>query len=470
VFAPFVGDIIVSLPPAFSDRAPPAAASDLLIIHATIITGAFLPVIKDGAVLIRAGKILATGESQQLSNLYSKNPNTKTMNARGYIIIPGLFNTHTHVALGFFRGLGHGKSNMIESFLFPAEKSLTPELLEPLSYSYIYDGLRAGVTSFVDHYYFSEGIGRAFEKFGVRGWIGETVADLGGAFSGRESWERAKGLIENSSFGPLIRHVVSPHAADTVSPELLKDCADYAKANRLTLHMHLSQTQGEFNRVGARDQLTPVEAAHNAGALGPRSLVVHLTSATTSDLRIIKDSGATIGYCPTSTLLYDRLADIKTMHALNIPMAIGTDCAASHDSADSLGEIKTAGLFGRNQGVDVSKLSPDHLLAMATIIPAAVLGAENELGTIEPGKLADLVFLKVTLSAQPIENPLANVIYSMGARDVSHVMTNGQWTLWNKELPSLDHDELSAKYLTAVTEISRRIDLSKNLRQGTTTP
>ncbi len=439
--------------------------TDVLITNATIITGAFLPVIEDGAILIGGGKILATGSSQSLRSQY---PKIKTINANGFIIIPGLFNTHTHVSLGFFRGLGHGKSNMIESFLFPAEKSLTPELLEPLSFSYIFDGLRAGVTSFVDHYYFSEGIGRAFEKFGVRAWIGETVADLGGAFSGRDSWDRAKNLIEKSSFGPLIRHVVSPHAADTVSPALLKECADYARTNNLTLHMHLSQTQGELDRVQARDHLTAVEAAHKAGALGPRSLVVHLTSASAKDLKIIKDSGATIGYCPTSTLIYDRLANIRLMHDLDIPLAIGTDCAASHDSADSLGEIKIAGLFARHQGVETSKLSPDHLLAMATTIPAAVLGASKELGTLEAGKQADLVFLKKSLSAEPCKNPLANVIYSMGARDVEHVMINGKWALWNRSLPTLDHDQLAAQYLGAVNEIQRRIKTSLKSDLGPT--
>lgn len=230
--------------------------------------------------------------------------------------------------------------------------------------------------------------------------------------------------------------------------------------------MHLSQTQGEFDRVQARDHVTPVEAAQRAGALGPRSLVVHLTSATKNDLKIIKESGATIGYCPTSTLLYDRLADIRTIHDLDIPLAIGTDCAASHDSADSLGEIKIAGLLARHQGVAISQLSPDHLLAMATTIPATVLGVSAELGTLEVGKQADLIFLKESLSSEPKKNPLANVIYSMGARDVTHVMINGNWTLWNRNLPNLDHDELTSQYLAAVNEIQKRIRHSKQPNDG----
>jgi 5-methylthioadenosine/S-adenosylhomocysteine deaminase len=441
--------------------AVPSPSEDIIIINATVITGAFLPLIENGAIFVRSGKIAATGPTDQVLTLANKQtPGIRALDAKGYIVLPGMFNTHTHVALAFFRGLGHGKTNMIESFLVPAEKNLTPALLKPLSYSYIFDGLRAGVTSFVDHYYFSEGIGRAFESFGVRGWLGETVADLGGAFPGRESWQRAKDLIEKTKFGPLIKHVIAPHAADTVSPGLLKECADYAKANNLTLHMHLSQTDGELHRVKARDNMTPVAAAKKAGALGPRSLVVHLTSASDDDIKTVKDSGATIGYCPTSTVMYDRLANIKLFHDLDIPLAIGTDCAASNDAADSLSELKIASVLARSNGVDVDKISPDHLLAMATTIPAKVLGVDKDLGTLEAGKQADMVFLKTSLSSEPSDNKLANVIYSMGARDVSHVMVNGTWTLWNKMLPNLDETKLRTEYLAAVAEIHHRIQKS----------
>jgi 5-methylthioadenosine/S-adenosylhomocysteine deaminase len=296
----------------------------------------------------------------------------------------------------------------------------------------------------------------------VRGWIGETVADLGGAFPGRESWSRARALIEKSKFSSLISHVIAPHATDTVSSELLKECADYARENKIPLHMHLSQTPGERDRVKARENLSPVAIAAKAGALTPMSLVVHLTSADQQDLQIIKDSGATIGYCPTSTLFYDKLASIEDFYRLDIPLAIGTDCAASNDNADILEEIKIASLVGRDHRISHAQLTPDHLLAMATTIPAKVLGRSHDLGTLEPGKLADLVLLKLSLSSEPRDNPLANVFYSMGARDVTHVMVNGRWALWNRDLPDWDENQLKADYLEAVQEIRSRIKTQTN--------
>ena len=346
---------------------------------------------------------------------------------------------------------------MIESFLFPAERHLSSELTEPLSYSYLLDGLKSGVTTFVDHYYFSHGVAKALERFGVRGWIGETVADLGGAFPGINSLERAIKMIETGSFNSLIRHSIAPHAADTVSAPLLKKCADYAKANNLPLHMHLSQSEGESARVKARDGVSPVVTAKNSGALWEHSLVAHLTSASDEDLKIIRDSGATLAYCPSSTILYDRLANIKLASSMEIPFALGTDCAASNDSADCLTELKFAGLIGRHAGIAHERLSPDHLLAMSTLNPGRALRAEKELGTLETGKLADFIILRCSLSALPSQNLLANVIYSMGSRDVTHVVVNGSWRLWNQRLVGLSENSLKNDYLTALKEIHLRL-------------
>ncbi len=435
-------------------------AREFLIGHALVIAGPSLPPLHDGAILVRDEHIMATGPTSILKKQHAELP---FFDASGFIVIPGLFNCHTHVAMGFFRGLGHGKSDMIESFLFPAEKSLTPELLEPLSYSYIFDGLRAGVTSFADHYYFSAGIGQAFERFGVRGWIGETVADLGGAFPHVSSWDRARRLIETSKFGPLIRHVVAPHATDTVSPALLKSCADYARAHGLPLHMHLSQTNGERERVIKRDGMSPVLAAQKAGALGPQTLAVHLTSASKEDLRIIKDSGTTIGYCPTSTIIYDRLAPIQQFYDLNIPLAIGTDCAASNDAADILSELKIAAIIARHHGISGASVNPESLLAMSTTIPAQVLGVSHKLGTLEAGKWADMVFMQTSLSSLPSDEPLANVIWSMGSRDVTHVMVNGRWRIWQRKLADISETDLQQAYQTSVREIRKRSGLKASI-------
>jgi cytosine/adenosine deaminase-related metal-dependent hydrolase len=431
----------------------------LLLANAHVVTGAGLPVIADGAVAIESNRIVQTGTT---ASLKQKFPHFKFIDLQGSVVMPGLFNSHTHVAMGFFRGLGFGKKDMIETFLFPAEKSLTPELVEPLSYSYILDGVRSGVTSFVDHYYFSAGVALAFETFGVRAWVGETIADLGGAFPGKQSFTRAKELLANSSFSSRINHVIAPHAGDTISKELLTEVANFAKSENLPLHMHLSQTPGELTRVQLREKSTPVQFAAACGAMTEKSLLVHLTSANASDIRIIKDHGSTIGWCPSSTIFYDRLAAIDEFFSNNIPLALGTDCPASSDHADILSEIRTASIFARDRKVDHKKIGPHELLSMATLNPAKMLGVDACLGTLEAGKLADIVVLDVSLSALPMADPLVNVIYSMGSRDVMHVMVDGNWVLWNKQLTSTSEMNLKSKYIAAVAEINSRVKRTKS--------
>ncbi|MCX6118741.1 MAG: amidohydrolase family protein [Proteobacteria bacterium] len=449
---------MTDLPARFHDTQAPNHKK-MLIANTLIVPGFKLPVIHDGCILIEDNLIKDIGPSNQLLDKYKLS--VPVIDGSGFIIMPGLFNSHTHVAMGFFRGLGHGIESMIESFLFPAEKSLTPELLEPLSYSYIFDGLKSGVTSFVDHYYFSKGVANAFEKFGVRGWIGETIADLGGAFPGRASFERARDLIDNQHFSNLIRHVIAPHATDTISMELLTEVSSFAAKNGLPIHMHLAQTRGETARVAQRDQMTPVEKAYRCGALTDQSLVVHLTDVNASDLNRIKESKATFGWCPGSTVIYENLAPIKDIFERDIPVAIGTDCAASNDSSDILQELRTGFLFAKDRNIDQAKIKPEKLLSFATTIPAKTLGMEDKMGTLEVGKFADIVCLKRSLSSEPSENIHSNLIFSMGARDVRHVMIDGRWRLWNSELVGLSHRTLQEDYITAVNEINRRVRESK---------
>jgi 5-methylthioadenosine/S-adenosylhomocysteine deaminase len=169
---------------------------------------------------------------------------------------------------------------MIENFFFPAEKALTPELIEPLSYPYLVDALRSGVTSCVDAYFFMDGMGRAFERLGMRGFIGEHIADLGGPHdAGKDTWKKVRHWIENWQFSSLVQPVVYAHASDTVSFSLLKEMGDFARTYALPFHMHLSQTWGERQRTMLREKKSPVRYALDAGVIGERSLLVHLVSA-----------------------------------------------------------------------------------------------------------------------------------------------------------------------------------------------
>lgn len=393
------------------------------------------------AMVVKNGVIQDLGPSDEV---VSRHSNVLFFDGSGFTLTPGLINAHTHVAMSFFRDLGHQSSDIIKNLFFPAEAKLNAKDVEILSSSSIVAGLQSGVTTFVDHYYFSESVAKALDSFGVRGVVGETVADLAGPFSGAGSWEKAREIIENWKWSDRITPAVCPHAMDTVSVELMREVSTYANKNNLPLHFHLSQTQSEKDLIQKRHGVSPVELAHQAGALGKNSLIVHLVSADKTDVEFIKKSEATIGFCPASQMIYEKLSPIEIFFNSQIPLALGTDSAGCNDGMDLMAEIKTFGLVARDRGFDHRVYQ--KIFDSVTSIPAKVLGL-NSLGDFKVGFKADLTFFENDLSRLPIHNLLTNFIFSTQSRHVRHVMVDGKWVLFDRDPVLVNKAEIQGLYL-----------------------
>ncbi len=435
------------------DAAKKVPKGDLLLCGLTMIPGVG-PVQRNAAVAIKSGRLSAIGPSAEVR---ARHQDLSAFDAHGYTAIPGLVNAHTHAAMGFFRGLGHGQDEMIESFFFPAEKSLTPELLEPLAYSYLYGGLLSGSTTFGDHYYHVAGVAKAIDRLGLRGVVGETVADLGGAFPGRKGWEEWQRTIERWPFSSRLSPSIAPHAADTVSPSLLRELATFAHSHHLPLHLHLSQSSGERLRVLKREGCTPVAYAERCGALTSKTLAVHLVTVDSDDLYILARSGVTAGHCPASQIVYERLSPIDGFLKHGIPVALGTDCAASNDSADLLAEMRLTALLAADRGVPLAQRGPAEILRMGTLNGAVGLGLGDDLGSLEEGKAADMVLLANDLTTEPDERPEVNVLFSHASRNVRHVLVDGRFVLFHSQPTLMSVSDMRAAYLEAVSAIYRRL-------------
>lgn len=440
--------------PSLTDARPPRGVGDELVVHGLTLIPGDGPVVNDGAVWVRRGLIAAIGPSPEVR---AKAPTALVVNGAGFTAIPGLINAHVHSAMSFFRDLGHGQDEMIERFFFPAEKALTPELIEPLAYSYLYAGLRSGVTCFGDHYYFVAGVGRALDRLGLRGVIGETVADLGGAFPGRQGWEDWRRTIDAWPFSSRVRPAIAPHATDTVSEPLLTELATFARQRQLPLHMHLSQTIGERQRVMGRARCSPVEYARRCGALSAATLAVHLVTIDEDDARTLQTSGVTAGLCPASQILYESLAPMALIARSGIPVALGTDCAASNDTADMLAEMRLTALLAQDRGVLPAQRSPAAILRMATSNGARGLGLGEVAGSLSVGKAADMVFLAPDLATLPQPRPDVNVVFSMSQRQVRHVMVDGRFVLYDGSLTMASEGDLTREYQAAVQTIWGRL-------------
>ncbi len=415
----------------------------------------------DASLAVKAGRIVGIGAKDSLRQQF---PKAERLDLTDFTIMPGLINAHTHVTMSFFRGLGQAQdakdktadSSMIENFFFPAEKALTPELIEALSYPYLVDALRSGSTTCVDAYFFMDGVAKAMDRLGVRGFIGEHIADLGGPHpAGGEVWKKTRAWIDGWAYSSRVQPVVYAHAADTVSFDLLKELGSFARSRNLPFHMHLSQTHGERERVLRRERKSPVRYAHDAGVLQERSLLVHLVSADRQDLQLIKQSGALACLCPVSEIIYEELPDLSLFFEEELRLALGTDAAASHDTADLLFEAKAMALFARQKKF---QLSASQLGSMVLHEAAKTL-APNDLGGLAVGKLADLVCIRNGLESEPQSRPLTNIFFSAAHRQVEHVMVDGHWVLWRRDLVRVSESDLKERFSLAFSELKKRVNL-----------
>ncbi len=412
--------------------------------------------IPDGAIVIRDNKIEAVGSVDALQAQFGKDQ-IRWLDATGFLMIPGLVNAHSHVSMGFLRSLGLTQSNLIRDLMFATEKELTHVLTEKLAYSSLIDGIKSGVTTFFDHYYFFKGLAQAFDRVGARAWVGETIGDIGTAFPDYRRWENNKNQIENWEFSDCIQPYVAPHAADTVSKDLLTEMAQYAQKNNLPLHMHLSQTKQEHDFALKEFNQSPVEFAESCGALGERTLLVHMVYVNSKDIEILKKTNSSIGFCPTAQYIYEKLAPIDEYYKNDISVCLGTDCAVTNDRMDMIQEMKTAFLALLDRGIREPSLTSQKVFRMATTATQKIFNDDKK-SSLQRGAKADLVFLEKDITTLPIQEARESLILSFGRSQVKHVLIDGRFVLWNQSLTLVSEDELKLEYVDAVKNIWKKQD------------
>lgn len=392
--------------------------------------------ISDAILLIENNKIYFAGEKKDFASACPIEIQKKIQwhDGQGQWVTPGFINGHTHVAMSFMRDLAHNKKNMIESFFFPLEKKLTQEDIYHFSFPSLVAGLKSGVTSFVDHYYHIEGVEQALIEIGARGFVAETLADLGGAKPNRAKLDQYVRTEKwNANTNQLVHKILGPHAMDTVSEDYMREIAELSKKYQIPLHMHLSQTQNEFEYCMSKYNKTPVEVAYNCGALSEKTLAVHLISSTEKDHELLKQTSTYTGLCPTSQVLYEHIAPLKKFYQQNLPGVLGTDCAASHDSMDIMSELRALYLCSRHAGITIA---PQELLKTVWDHPATWL--KCKIGKLQAGYFADLIFFKRGLESEPCHDPYSHLVSTLSANQIQSVIINGKQVVDKRAIINLD--------------------------------
>ena len=388
----------------------------------------------------------------------------KIIDAEGKILLPGLINTHTHLSMTLFRGLADDLSldSWLNDHIWPMEANLNGD------YCYIgallgaVELIKSGTTTFSDMYFYMEDVARAVEDAGIRAVLSYGMIDFGDAERREAEIEENLQLFKscNGMADGRIKVFFGPHSPYTASEELLIKVRELADENNMGIHIHVSETEKEINDSLDEKGLRPFEYLEKIGFLGPDVVAAHCVWLSDEEIEIIKKHNVKVSHNPCSNMkLASGVAPVSKLIENDICVSIGTDGASSNNNLDLIEELKTASLLQKVSTLDPKVLSSDEAITMATIKGAEALGLENEIGSIEVGKKADIILIDTnSANMVPDSSSLSsNVIYSANGSNVDTTICNGKILMENKKLTVLDEQEIYDKARKAIKELKEAI-------------
>jgi len=416
--------------------------------------------LKRGSVAIEGDKITAVGKDV-------KERADTVIDARGKAVLPGLINAHTHLSMTLLRGVADDMPLLewLETKIWPIEKNLTAQDCYLGALLGCLEMIKSGTTCFADQYFFMEDVARAVEEAGLRAMLSYGIIELGDP-KRRESELRAgEKLVKTcqGAAGERIQTMFGPHAAYTCSPECLMQVKELAKKYKVGIHTHISETRDEVDKIMKKYGKRPVEHLDSIGFLGPEVLAAHCVWLTEREIAIIQKRGVKPVHNPVSNMkIACGVAPVPEMLAAGIPVALGTDGAASNNSLDMFSEMKFAALLSKAHKLDPTALPAQVVLEMATINGAIALGLQDKIGSIEVGKKADIVVADMKKPhLVPLHNVISHLVYSAVGGDVDTVVVDGKVLMRERGVLTLDEDKVLEETQKAVDDLLARKEVAK---------
>ncbi len=416
---------------------------ELVVRGGTVVTmNAARRIVAGGAVAVDKGRIVAVGTEAEIQQGYR---GRETLDARGSIVIPGLINAHGHAPMVLFRGIADDLKLMewLQRFIFPAEKkNVTAPFVRAGMRLAALEMIRSGTTTFVDMYYFESDIAEVAKAAGMRVVAGETLIEF--PAPDNKTIAEALGYIEKFlqrwKGDPLVTAALAPHSAFLCSTETLKAARALADRYGAPILIHVSETADEQEQVRKRYGKTPTELLHEIGFLRKGVLAAHGVWLSPSDRALIKESGAGVAHCPQSNMkLSSGAAPVREMIAEDLRLGLGTDGAASNNDLDMFEEMMSAALLAKLASGDPTAAPAPAVLEMATLGGARALGMEDELGSLEAGKRADIVVVGLDAARlHPLYDPVSHLVYVAKGADVRHVVIEGRVVMRDRKVLTLD--------------------------------
>lgn len=437
---------------------------DILLTNAIVLTmDEELNQFDPGAVAISGNSIQAVGSDQQLRGSYQAQ---ETIDCNGMVVMPGLVNAHTHVPMTLLRGLADDLrlDVWLMGYMMPVEREfVSPDFVRLGTLIACVESIRNGVTCFADMYYFEEEVARATSEAGLRAVCSQTVLKFPtpDAQSYEESLAAARDFIQRWKGHPLIVPSVAPHSPYTCTDDILRATAELALEYDVPLHTHLAETALEVENSRAENDMPVIPYVKKNNIFDAKVLAAHCVHVDEGEMHTLHHHGAGVAHCPSSNLkLASGAAPVSKMLEMGLNVGIGTDGPASNNDLDMFEEMRLAALLAKGTTGDPTTLPAYTALTMATRLGAKALHLGDTIGTLEPGKRADLIIVDTS----PLHNTprfrrdetsiYSQLVYAAKSTDVDSVMVNGRWLMRERELSTLDQTDL----ILQAEEYAHRID------------
>ena len=417
-------------------------------------------VLTEHSLVVEGRSIVAIAPRDEVISAY---PNADELRLDNQVLLPGFINVHCHAAMTLLRGVADDKEMLdwLTNWIWPIEGQLVDE-------EFVYDGsrlaalemLRSGTTCVADSYFFPDQIARAFSELRIRSQIGLSVINFQNAWAKNEEDHIHKALAfrDQVKNHPLITTAFAPHAPYTVTDGGFEKIRLYAEQLDLAIHLHLHETEKEVTDSIAEYGVRPITRMNQLGILSPSLQAVHMTQLRDDEIELLAASNAHIAHCPESNMkLASGVCPVPQLLRNNVNVALGTDGAASNNDLDMLQEGRSASLLAKVTTQDATSLSATEVLEMMTLQGAKFLGMEDEIGSLEIGKLADMTAVDLSEPChQPVYHPASQLVYTASGRDVTHTWVNGELLMQDRQFTQAD----SAGIQAHTDEWQQRIEAS----------
>ncbi|HEX9302549.1 MAG TPA: TRZ/ATZ family hydrolase [Casimicrobiaceae bacterium] len=396
----------------------------------------------DHALIADGGRVVALMPVAEAEHVFA--PRTHVELPR-HVLLPGLVNAHTHAAMSLFRGIADDVplDVWLEHHVWPREA----QFVAP---DFVYDGarlaaaemLRGGVTCCNDMYFFPDASARAFVELGIRAMLGMPILDFPTPYAADPDGYLQQGLAVRDAWKHegRLTFALAPHAPYTVGDATWERIVTYARQLDLPIQTHVAETAFEIAQSRARYGRTPLARLHALGATGPGFIAIHGVHLSPEDIELLATHGGHVVHCPASNMkLGSGIAPIGLLQGRGINVALGTDGAASNNRLDLFGEMRLAALLAKVATGDAAALPAAQILTSATLGGARALGLDNEIGSLVPGKSADIVAVDLSgLDAVPCYDPISHVVHAIGRESVTDVWIHGQRIVASRALTTAD--------------------------------